>query len=57
MTGIHIRNMVCGRCVRVVREELEKLGYDVRSITLGEAVLGSDPDEEGVKALRSMPEC
>lgn len=34
-----IKNMVCNRCVRVVREELEKLGLDVRSVALGEAVI------------------
>ena len=31
--------MVCNRCVRVVREELEKLGLDIRSVVLGEAVI------------------
>jgi AraC-like DNA-binding protein len=31
--------MVCDRCIRVVREELERLGLDVRTIRLGEAVV------------------
>lgn len=34
---IHIKNMVCNRCIKVVREELENLGYQVNSIILGEA--------------------
>lgn len=34
---IHIKNMVCNRCVKVVKEELENLGYQVDSIILGEA--------------------
>lgn len=34
--------MVCNRCIRVVREELEKLGLDVRSVVLGEAVIATD---------------
>lgn len=34
---IHIKNMVCNRCVKVVKEELENLGYKVDSIILGEA--------------------
>ncbi|HEX2868585.1 MAG TPA: AraC family transcriptional regulator [Ignavibacteriales bacterium] len=32
-----IKNMVCGRCIKVVREELEKLGLEVLNIELGEA--------------------
>ncbi|MEK9139145.1 MAG: heavy-metal-associated domain-containing protein, partial [Bacteroidota bacterium] len=41
-TTLHIRNMVCNRCIKVVREELEKLKLDVRSIALGEAVVGGE---------------
>jgi AraC family transcriptional regulator len=42
MTGeekvtLHIKNMVCDRCIRVVREELERIGLKVESISLGEA--------------------
>ncbi len=36
-TVIHIKNMVCPRCVKVVREELEKLGYEVLHVELGHA--------------------
>ncbi len=32
---LHIKNMVCPRCIKVVREELEKLGYEVVHIELG----------------------
>lgn len=38
---IHIKNMVCNRCIKVVKEELEKLGYRVDSIILGEAKIQS----------------
>ncbi|MGE5351185.1 MAG: AraC family transcriptional regulator [Acidobacteriota bacterium] len=31
-----IKNMVCSRCIKVVKEELEKLGLEVPSIELGE---------------------
>jgi AraC family transcriptional regulator len=34
---LFIRNMVCDRCIRVVREELEKLGLKTKRIELGEA--------------------
>ena len=31
--------MVCDRCVKVVREELQKLGYEIKSIELGRVEL------------------
>jgi len=39
---LHIKNMVCNRCIKVVREELEKLKYTVEKIELGEVVITSD---------------
>jgi len=33
---LHIKNMVCNRCIKVVRDELGKLGYHVDEIKLGE---------------------
>ena len=39
---LHIKNMVCNRCIKVVREELEKLDYAVERIELGEVVITSD---------------
>lgn len=36
---IYIKNMVCPRCIKVVKEEMEKLGYTVKNIKLGEVVL------------------
>ena len=42
---LHVKNMVCPRCIRVVREELEKLGISVNNITLGEVEVYYDPGE------------
>jgi AraC-like DNA-binding protein len=33
---LYIKNMVCNRCIKVVKEELEKLGVVIKSISLGE---------------------
>ena len=41
---LHIKNMVCNRCIKVVRDELQALGLSIRSVTLGEAVLGEKED-------------
>ncbi|MBA4849895.1 AraC family transcriptional regulator [Emticicia sp. BO119] len=34
-----IKNMVCNRCVRVVKEELEKIGFSVSKVELGIATI------------------
>lgn len=39
MSKIHIKNMVCNRCIKVVANELETLGLTAKNITLGEVVL------------------
>jgi AraC-like DNA-binding protein len=38
-TTLYIKNMVCDRCVKVVSSELNKLGYEVKRVTLGEAII------------------
>ncbi|HEY6951983.1 MAG TPA: helix-turn-helix transcriptional regulator [Bacteroidota bacterium] len=38
-TTLYIKNMVCNRCIRVVREELEKLGLNIQRVDLGEVDL------------------
>ena len=44
-TQLRIKNMVCPRCIRVVREEMERLGYQVHDVTLGEVQLAdAQPD-------------
>jgi len=36
---LYIKNMVCDRCIKVVWEELQKLGYSIKSIELGKVEL------------------
>ena len=40
---LSIKNMVCPRCIKVVKEELEKLGHHIEEIRLGEVVLKNEP--------------
>jgi len=42
---LYIKNMVCPRCIRVVREELEKLGVKIKSIILGEVETKQSKDQ------------
>lgn len=37
--NIYIKNMVCNRCIMVVHQEIEKLGFRIQAIKLGEVVL------------------
>lgn len=50
---LSIKNMVCDRCIRVVREELSRLHYDICHVKLGEAVVYPSPsfDIEKVKTV------
>ncbi|HEY8402715.1 MAG TPA: AraC family transcriptional regulator [Cytophagaceae bacterium] len=52
-THLYIKNMVCNRCIKVVKEELEKLDLTVTDIQLGEAVVTSEnaPDLSKVKEV------
>jgi AraC-like DNA-binding protein len=43
-TTLHIKNMVCPRCITVVRETLENIGYTVREVELGKAVVDDEPN-------------
>jgi AraC-like DNA-binding protein len=56
MTTIHIKNMVCNRCVMVVEELLQGLGIEPASITLGEAVLAAELDDVMRDKLREALE-
>lgn len=46
MTELYIKNMVCQRCILVVKDELEKLNLAPAKVELGYAVLNGTPDPE-----------
>lgn len=48
MMKIYIKNMVCSRCLKVIKQELEQLNIKVESIELGSVVIddtGRDVEE------------
>lgn len=53
---LHIKNMVCNRCIKVVHEEMEKLNYNVYEIELGEVILTSDKDNFNMDRIRTALE-
>lgn len=48
---LHIKNMVCQRCIETVAEVLSEKGFEVRSIKLGEAEVDNTPSSEQMKEL------
>jgi AraC family transcriptional regulator len=50
---LYIKNMVCGRCVKVVKEELEKLGINYNYVQLGEVGLNAPVDNKKLEDLRA----
>lgn len=49
---LFIKNMVCDRCVKVVRQELERAGYTVTQVELGRAVVErTEPDLPEIEQL------
>lgn len=51
-TTLYIKNMVCERCVMVVRDQLLRLGFVPEVVELGRAVLRDELDEAGRGAIR-----
>ncbi len=50
---LYIKNMVCPRCIKVVKEELEKMGLNVENVVLGEASISSkgEIDEDKIREV------
>ncbi|MCX6145006.1 MAG: helix-turn-helix domain-containing protein [Ignavibacteriales bacterium] len=49
---LYVKNMVCDRCIRVVTQELENIGLDVRSVTLGEVTLTGNSRDLPMEQIR-----
>ena len=43
---LYIKNMVCNRCILIVKNELEKFRYHVETIKLGEVEIRENLKEE-----------
>jgi AraC-like DNA-binding protein len=51
---IHIKNMVCPRCIKVVKESLTNLGLEVKDVILGKAIIGSSKEDLPVKKIENV---
>jgi AraC family transcriptional regulator len=48
---LYIKNMVCDRCILVIKEQLEKAGIGYNSVSLGEVLLNNEPTPEQLDNL------
>lgn len=53
-TTLHIKNMVCPRCIKVVKDELTKLGLNIEAIELGKVSLSSRLSKEKMEEVRKV---
>ena len=53
---LYIKNMVCNRCILVVRQELEKLHLQSNNISLGELELSKVPTTKQIQQLNEALE-
>jgi AraC-like DNA-binding protein len=50
---LHIKNMVCDRCIMIVRQQLTSLGFTVKNVVLGQAEIEPEPNEEQLQLIAS----
>jgi AraC-like DNA-binding protein len=50
---IYLKNMVCNRCIMVVKNELEKLGFHAVSLTLGEVDLEKELNDSDKLTIKN----
>ena len=48
---LSIKNMVCNRCIMVVKQELQNIGLKTREVNMGEAVLDSVPTSQQMETI------
>jgi AraC-like DNA-binding protein len=46
MNKLYIKNMVCNRCIFIVRSEIEKLGIGIKQISLGEVLTENEISDQ-----------
>ncbi|HKG05322.1 MAG TPA: AraC family transcriptional regulator [Pedobacter sp.] len=50
---LHIKNMVCGRCIMIVEQQLSNLGFSIENIVLGKVDVKPEPGKEQLQDISS----
>lgn len=53
---LHIKNMVCNRCIKVVQDELTRLGFGIKFIELGKVELQKAIESTDIEKLKKVLE-
>jgi AraC-like DNA-binding protein len=53
---LHIKNMVCNRCIKVVSDELKAIGLEIEHIELGKVQLKTSVDETTLLQIKKQLE-
>lgn len=53
---LHVKNMVCDRCILIVRQQLENQNFKVKDIVLGRVEIEPEPGEEQMQNIASVLE-
>lgn len=53
MSQLFVKNMVCDRCIKVVKDELERLGFSPHCVHLGEVILSEELTPEDRETVRT----
>jgi hypothetical protein len=51
---LYIKNMICARCITVVRYEIEKIGLNCKSVELGFAELADTPSADQIIKIKNV---
>jgi AraC family transcriptional regulator len=50
---LHIKNMVCDRCIMVLKQQLENLSFTTGQVTLGTSEVRPDPESQQLSKISS----
>jgi AraC-like DNA-binding protein len=53
-TTLHIKNMVCNRCIKVVQDEFAKLDFNIEEIELGKVSVSSQLTKDEIEEVRKV---
>lgn len=53
-TMLHIKNMVCNRCIKVVKEEFAKLKLNIVDIELGKVIVSTQLSNDKIEEVRKV---
>ncbi|MBI9069906.1 MAG: helix-turn-helix transcriptional regulator [Salinivirgaceae bacterium] len=51
---LHIKNMVCNRCIKVVRDEFEKLNLEIEAVELGKVSISSQLNDSMLAEIKNV---